>query len=65
VRLWDVARERELKKLRGHTGIVFSVAFSPDGTRLVSGSGDATARVWNIPPLATAPRTPNSLPVKR
>ncbi|KIM50554.1 hypothetical protein SCLCIDRAFT_797416, partial [Scleroderma citrinum Foug A] len=31
---------------QGHTDWVTSVAFSPDGTRIVSGSGDETVRVW-------------------
>ena len=29
-----------------HDGGVNSVAFSPDGKYVVSGSGDSTARVW-------------------
>jgi WD40 repeat protein len=33
--------------LYGHTHWVVSVAFSPDGTRLVTGSYDKTARVWD------------------
>jgi WD40 repeat protein/serine/threonine protein kinase len=33
--------------LYGHTGGVGSVAFSPDGTRIVTGSYDKTARVWD------------------
>jgi WD40 repeat protein len=42
--------------LTGHTHTeipagVFVVAFSPDGTRIVSGSFDNTVRVWPAPPL--------------
>ena len=34
-------------KLEGHTGTVRSAAFSPDGARIVTASGDTTARVWD------------------
>ncbi len=33
---------------QGHTDYVNSVAFSPDGARLVSASDDYTARVWEV-----------------
>ena len=33
--------------LTGHTGSVYSVSFSGDGRRLVSGSSDKTVRIWN------------------
>jgi WD40 repeat protein len=33
---------------RGHTDAVFSLAFSPDGTILASGSLDGTVALWNV-----------------
>jgi WD40 repeat protein len=42
----DAADFRELRALRGHTGMVHAAAFGPDG-RLVTGSFDGTVRVWD------------------
>ena len=39
-----IAAWREV--LRGHAKAVLSAAFSPDGARIVSGSADATMRLW-------------------
>ncbi|EMD36503.1 hypothetical protein CERSUDRAFT_95801 [Gelatoporia subvermispora B] len=36
-----------LLQMSGHAGIVYSVAFSPDGTRVVSGSWDEAVRIWD------------------
>ncbi|KAK5739252.1 hypothetical protein LTS12_025331, partial [Elasticomyces elasticus] len=36
-----------LQTLEGHVGPVYSVAFSPDSTRLASGSKDRTVKVWD------------------
>ena len=44
-------RGEEVARLPGHTSYVWSLAFSPDGQSLVSGSGDFTVRLWDTAPL--------------
>ena len=34
------------EKTNAHSGSVLSVVFSPDGTKIVSGSADKTIKVW-------------------
>jgi WD40 repeat protein len=36
------------KKTNAHRDDVTSVAFSPDGTKIVSGSDDKTIKVWDM-----------------
>jgi WD40 repeat protein len=47
IRLWDVASGQSIRKLDGHSGIVWGLAFSPDGQLLVSVSSDSTAKIWD------------------
>ncbi len=41
---------KEMLKLRGHDGMIASVAFSPDSQRLLTGGRDTTAIVWSVVP---------------
>jgi WD40 repeat protein/serine/threonine protein kinase len=65
IRLWDVGVARraggkecpdaEVAELHGHDAYVHAVDWSPDGTRLISASGDGTVRVWDsLPPAVRA-----------
>jgi len=53
--VWDVSSGKKLLTLSGHEsesvyrqlGDIFSMSYSPDGTRIVSGGLDRTVRVWN------------------
>ncbi len=53
IRLWDIRSGEHTKTLQGHAERINSIGFSPDGTMLVSGSGnrndsnDNTIRVWD------------------
>jgi hypothetical protein len=46
VKVWDTRTGETLLDLKGHEASVLSVAFSPDGTRIVSSDG-TTAKVWD------------------
>ncbi len=48
VRLSDLDSGNEIGTFGGHNGPLLSVAFSPDGTRLLSGAEDGTMRLWDV-----------------
>jgi len=45
IHVWDVANGEPIGTLGGHTGIVWDLAFSPDGEMLASVSSDGTAQI--------------------
>jgi WD40 repeat protein len=47
IKLWDVHSGQERASLKGHTGPIYSVVFSPDGKTLATGSRDKTIKLWD------------------
>ena len=50
--------ELKSEKQSAHSDLVRSVAFSPDGKTIVSGSNDKTIKVWDAGALALTPSKP-------
>lgn len=46
--LWHLNQGRQELNLKGHTAWVVSIAFSPNGKWLASGSNDHTIRLWDV-----------------
>ena len=49
--LWDLEGPTKIQSLRGQLLHVHWITFSPDGRRLVIGSGEGTAKIWDMPSL--------------
>ena len=45
--VWDAVTGEQLLQMAGHPGGVWSVAWSPDGARVVAGGGHGAVRVWD------------------
>ena len=50
--------ELKAEKQSAHSDYVSSVAFSPDGKSIVSGSYDLSIRIWDAGASAPAPSNP-------
>jgi WD40 repeat protein len=44
--VWDLETGRHIAGCEGHDGEIWSMAFTPDGRRLLTGSTDGTLRSW-------------------
>jgi glucose repression regulatory protein TUP1 len=48
LQIWDIKARRIRHLLQGHVQEIYSLDFSADGRHVVSGSGDKSARIWDI-----------------
>ena len=65
IRLWRLPDSECVATLRGHEDSVHSLAVTPDGSLLSSGSLDGTIRLWRLPDgecVATLPGTSTRSP---
>lgn len=46
--LYKLQSDQVVQKFIGHTNAIYAVTISPDGSRLLTGSYDCTARIWDV-----------------
>jgi WD40 repeat protein len=65
VSIWDLSTGKEIGPVKGHSGIVDTISFAPDGKSIATGSRDTTGLVWELPkPAATADAKPPEVNVE-
>ncbi|HET9710524.1 MAG TPA: hypothetical protein VFP64_01535, partial [Pyrinomonadaceae bacterium] len=48
IALWDVSSRKLITRIGLHTAPVYTVAFSPDGGRLIAGGHDRSVRLYTL-----------------
>ena len=56
VNLWKIESGEKIATLNGHIGWVNTVAFSSNGSTLISGGDDETLRIWDVTPYDSTPQ---------
>jgi WD40 repeat protein len=59
-RLWDSHTGRPVAEPFQHQGKLWMASFSPDGRRILTAADPGEARLWDVPPMFTAPGSPDS-----
>ena len=59
LKLWDLESGREVRTLEGRSGIVNSVAITPDGRRAISCSIGDVLKTWDLESGRELHSTPN------
>ena len=52
IEIWNLRKKRVVKTLEGHSGMITTLDFSPDGNWLASGANDKDVILWDISSLA-------------
>ena len=48
IKIWDMNTGKCVNTLNGHSDLIYSIALTPDGTRIVSGSRDKSVKIWDL-----------------